>query len=143
MNWHGYSAIIDTINLHRSRESGIDPDFLSAPDKYLEFVAKIYRKKMNIHGEDFVIPGRTYQIVSFLVGFLVFVTMLSLLCLHVVVVTVSIRETLSSFGGGALNTFLIYSYIAFLTAANLGGVLVFVATGRSFQFIVPDNTPRV
>jgi hypothetical protein len=99
LNWNSYSAIIDTINLQRSRQTGIDPDYISASDKFFEFAVKLYRTKMNIRGTDYVVPGRAYQIVSQIIISLLVTTMLSLLCLHLIIVGVSLRQTILTVDG--------------------------------------------
>ena len=132
VNWQGYAAIINSINVHRAKSTAVDPDFLSASDKFLEFVVKLYREKMNIHGVDFVIPGRSYKIMSASILLLLKMSILSFLILHLAAVFVSARETYLNMPG-----ILKYVYFLFLLAANMGGVLVFFSMGRSFEFVVP------
>lgn len=119
LNWNGYSAIIDTINLQRSRQTGVDPDWLSSSDKFVEFAVKLYRPKMNVYNPDIVAPERAYRIVSALISGLIVTTMLSLLFLHLIVVGISVRQTVLIVGIGFVNSLLLYAYILFVCAANL------------------------
>lgn len=139
LNWNGYAAMIDTINLHRSRRTGIDPDWLSAGDKFMEFAAKLYRPRMKIYGPDVLLPGRGYRIVARLVSGLTLMTMLTLLLLHLAVATVSIRQTALSLPSGFFNLMLVCIYTTCVGAANLGGILVFFTMGRSFTFFSDDS----
>jgi hypothetical protein len=138
VNWHGYAALIDSINLHKSRATGVDPDFLSASDKFQEFAVKLYRRQMNVHGQDFAVPGFWYRAVSIFVVALITASALSFVCLHLAVVVVSVRETLLAFPGGLL----LFAYIFFLGVANAGGVLVLATLHKSFAFDVPSGEPR-
>jgi len=135
LNSQGYAAIIDSINAHRARETAIDPDFLSASDKFLEFFVKLYRPKMNIHGIDFVTPGGVYNFMSWCVSFLLKLSVLSFLILHLAGVFISAKETFAT--GSSI---FVYVYFLFLIAVNVGGVLVFMSLGWSFKFeIVPNK----
>ena len=66
LNLNCYSAFVDVISQHRARETGVDPDILSAFDKFQEFSVKLYRSKINIHTYDFAEPGTGYKVLSFL-----------------------------------------------------------------------------
>ena len=140
VNWQGYGAIIDTISKHRTKKSGVDPDFLSAAYKFLEFTIKVYRGNMNIGGMDFASPNGAYKVFSWIVITLVLASVLSLLCLHLTVVFASARETIMTVDGSAL----LYAYILFLLLSNLGGLLVLLSLNISFEFLVPlgGSTPQ-
>ena len=138
VNWHGYAALIDAINVHKSRATGIDPDFLSASDKFQEFTVKLYRGQMNIHGPDFAVPSFWYRAISKTVIALMTASALSFVCLHLAVVFVSARETLGSQPGGLL----LCAYLVFLVIANLGGMLVIATFSKDFTFVVPSSQPN-
>jgi hypothetical protein len=131
VNWHGYAAIVDTINTHRARNTGIDPDYISAADKFLEFVVKLYRGQMNVHGVDFITPSNAYKFVAMCVTGLLALSVLSFLVLHLAVIGISIRETLFQDVG-----FLKYVYAVAVSTSTLGGLLVFLTLNRSFEFTV-------
>lgn len=134
VNWLGYSAIIDMINVHRAKSTGVDADYLSASDKFMEFVVKLYRTKMNIRGLDFVIPGQSYGVMTKCVIGLMTISVYTFILLHLIAIFLSARETVISSSG-----IFKYVYILFLVTSNLGGILVFATISRRFEFIVPQQ----
>ena len=136
LNWHGYAAIVDTINIHKFNGSGVDPEFVAASDRFLEFFVKLYRPKMNIRGIDFAEPSKQYMIMARIVNFLLMTSVASFLLLHLTVVFVSGRESINSLP----SSLLLYVYLAFLVFVNLGGLLIWTTTTRDFEFTVTDHT---
>jgi hypothetical protein len=137
VSWQGYAAIIDTINRHKARVTGIDPDYLSASDKFLEFVPKLYRPKMNIYGQDFLKSCRGYNITSKLVTGLMTVSVFSFLCLHLTVITLSARQSIHELSG-----LFAVAYFTFLLASTVGGLLLLIANSTNFKFEIGDEASK-
>ncbi len=57
-DWHIYNMLATQFNIRKVAYSGIDPDFLSAADKFVNFNLKFTQEKLNIWGKDFFMPGK-------------------------------------------------------------------------------------
>lgn len=140
VNWQGYAAILNVINTFNLQGTGVDSEFITAADKFSEFAVKLYRSKMNILGNDVAFPGRLYKLVAHAVTCLLLASVVSFLCLHLIVVFISGWETFTLMPGGLL----LYAYLLFLCAANLGGFLVWTTLNRKFQFTINKaNPPKI
>ncbi|MCY1664859.1 hypothetical protein [Rhizobium sp. SL86] len=83
MNAQAYQAICEQFTIRLAAKRGIDPDFLSAAHMSTEFYLKLFRKKMNIFGEDFFDAGVGYSAFYSSLSFLLGMVMLSVLALHI------------------------------------------------------------
>ena len=138
LNWHGYAAIIDIINVHKFRDSAVDSDFLSSADKFMEFFVKLYRARMNFRGIDFAKPGKLFTITGRVVTFMLMTSVASFLLLHLTVVFISARESVATMTSG----FLLYIYILFLFFVNVCGLMIWVTTNREFHFTIALPIPE-
>jgi hypothetical protein len=107
MTWLSYSMIIDQFNVRLARHSYIDPDFLSAADKFTEFYMKVFREKFNFWGPDFYIPGRGFKAFSFFVNGLTRVVIGSMLLVHLLAIGIAVYTSFSS-----MQPALGYGYVA-------------------------------
>src|SRR5690606_25310908 len=57
VNWAAYDAIVNQYAV-RDSKNVLDPEFIQASDKHMEFTVKLLRSKFNIYGVDFFHPGR-------------------------------------------------------------------------------------
>jgi hypothetical protein len=129
INWHGYTAIVDAIGTYKAQPSGVDPDFVTASDKYMEFMPKLFRSKMNIYGIDFVTPGRGYTLAAGIASFLAMLSVYSILIIHISAVFVSALTTYR-----VAQTWFLYPYFLFLVTSNFGGVLLLFVLYKNFEF---------
>lgn len=132
INWHGYSSIIDQFHIRAGVESAIDPDFLSASDKFLEFPVKLYRAKFNIWSADFFEAGGGYVFISAVIMFIFITLIIAFLALHFVVIGYSVWATV----GAAPNSFLKFAYLLFVAAANSCAFLMIATVEKKFVFTV-------
>jgi hypothetical protein len=138
INWNAYSLIIDQFNIRKAEKSGIDPDFLSASDKYTEFWLKIYRRKFNIWNFDFFVPRRGFIALSYLVSTCATLVIISMLGLHITVIGAACRTIYNS----EYSMVLKLSLLAFICITNLCGSFMQITAAASFKFDVgkPDPT---
>lgn len=95
LNAQCYQAVIDQFNIRKAAKYHIDPDFLIAADSFTELYLKAFRKKLNIHGEDFFDAGAGYKIYYTTMTALLTLSMLSILALHVGLVTYGVWVSLA------------------------------------------------
>lgn len=130
VNWHGYTAMIDQMGRRMAGPVQLDPEFVTAADKVLEFVVKVYRPKMNLDGEDFFVPGRGYRVFAYLVTALFIGAVLCVLVAHFGIVGWSAWTTLAQSPNGLVK----WAYLAFVLLTNLGALLVFLTLNLQFEF---------
>lgn len=94
LNAQFYQAVIEQFSVRIARKVGVDPDFITAGEIFMELYVKAFRSKLNIHGIDFFEAGRGYRIYYSTVMFLLVSAVLSIVALHFMVV-----------GGGVLASF--------------------------------------
>lgn len=131
-NWHGYSTLVDGWVLSRARGSGVDPEFVGAADKFMEFVVKVFRPKMNIYGPDLFVPLWGFKFIARTIVFLFVLAVFSFLIIHLAVVGYSLRST----AGSNLDTLIKVAYFAFVSVAQFAGLLLLFVIGKSFQFSI-------
>lgn len=133
LNWLGYVAIIETINRHRNE--AVDHDIVSAAEKNIEFIEKLYRSKMNTYGPDYVIPGKSFVVVSRFVVWLGVGSILAILFLHFAIAGFSVATTFRELGH---STFA-YLFCFAVVASNLAGLLTIITQHIPFKFYLPKS----
>jgi hypothetical protein len=134
LNVQAYGRIIDQFHIRKAGKGYIDPDFLSASDKYFEFVVKIYRKKFNICGIDLLIPGKNFRILSWIFGISVFVSLLVILVLHAFLIYKSIFDTITRDAFGLL----VFSYSLCVVSLNFSAILMLLTMFVPFKFAIAE-----
>lgn len=135
ISWHGYTSMIDHIGRRVAKPTHLDPEFVTAADKYLDFTIKLFRRKMNLAGDDYFTPGPGYRVFSKAVIGLVIVAVLSFFVVHFGIVVWSLSTTLH----GQVNVVVKWAYLIFIVATNVGSLLLVAALNARFDFEISDR----
>lgn len=127
LNTQFYQAIVEQFNIRKTSKSGIDPDFLTTSDIYTELYVKLFRRKLNIFGEDYFIPGSAYKVHHTIMAILIGIMVTSILIMHVIIV---VYGALTALPNG-------YPQVALLVFSIISTVISFVihlTPGFNFKF---------
>lgn len=125
-----YEQVINQFKIRAARTSAIDPDFLSAGDKLFHFPIKIFRRKMNIWGVDFFLPGLGFIAFSYWIMAVTLTIFVGLLVAHFALVAYSLWATLNKSGPALIQ----YVYVVGCALVNLGGLSLFLFSNKAYDF---------
>lgn len=129
-NEQSYQAIVSQFSIRKGKRTALDPDFISASDTFLEFYLKIYRKKLNIWGDDFFTPKSRFLTFFGMLTLSIILSFTVLVLFHFILIGVAIQAAHSSAGWDPITT----ACSAFAILANLSGLLVVATMNKDFDF---------
>ena len=132
LNVSGYSALIDVINQRRTKGTILDPNFLTAADKFYEFTVKLYSPTLNSFAPDVLSPSKAFTWTCRAVFASLFLVIISLLLLHCSVAALSVVQTLKTGIAGPLS----YALAAAIVLPNLGGLIISVSSFIKYEFTI-------
>lgn len=138
LNVQGYAALIDVVNQRKAKGTILDPDFLTAADKFYEFPVKLYNPTLNSFAPDVLEASKVFRWICVAVQISLYLVMLSLLLLHLSVAALSITQTFTS---GEHAGPLKYVWAIAIVLPNLGGLVVLASTFISFEFKLTMKMP--
>ena len=132
INAQCYSLLADQFAKRRAATDAIDPDFVSAADKYFHFALKIFRPKLNIWGPDFYSPRRSFTVFSTAINFFIAAVFILFPTAHFCLVGYSFYQTISTYD---LN-FFIATYCVICSVINFLSIAIWIGSSTSFEFDV-------
>lgn len=138
-NEQAYLSIVSQFHIRRASQIGVDPDFLLVSDVYQELFLKLYRRKLNIWGIDFLTPGRSYVRFFGAISLGATLAILVLISLHFVAMGAAIYTSCSRTGVDVVSG-LCWS---FAVVANVTGLLTVATMTKDFEFTVTEGLPAV
>jgi hypothetical protein len=127
-----YSLVVDKFAHRKAEVNAIDPDFISAADKYFHFAIKIFSPKLNTWGVDFCAPNAKFKFFAATISFLINAIFVLFPVVHFCLVAFSLYQTLIS------EPYLMLALIYFATCIciNLLAVALWVGSSTDFEFDV-------
>lgn len=129
-----YSAIIDQFGINSVKNSGIDPDFFNASRNYFEFPIKLYRRKLNLWGDDIYNPGKAFSIFCTIVNFITYLSISVIPITHFVLAYYASCQVAQ----GAASVYEKVFLISLVTLLNFGGLILISGMIINFSFSEDD-----
>lgn len=126
----GYDTIIRTFNARRGGFGLLDSDFFTLSDVYSELSLKMYRAKFNDHGVDAHQSGRTFERLCWMVWVIFILLAVSILLLHLGLLTWSVSLTLKTHGISLLTII----YLFFILFSTFAAIAIYSALFVRFEF---------